>query len=171
MREPYLDFVPEVHPDAWVHPSVQLIGDVHVAARANLWPYVVARGDQGAIWIGAETNIQDATVLHATGGISIVRVGARVTVGHRAILHGCVVGDDCLVGMGSILLDNCEVGDWCVIGAGTLVPVGMKIPPRSLVLGSPGRVVRELRDVDVERIRNGHRTYLRLASEYPSSTG
>ena len=94
--------------------------------------------------MGACTSIQDGTIAHATGGESTTTIGARVVCGHRVILHGCKVGSDCLLGMGSTLLDNCEIGDECVIGAGALVPVGRKIPPRSLVLGIPGRVVREI---------------------------
>lgn len=166
MIERYLELTPNVHPEAWVHPTVAVLGDVTVARGATLWPYVVARGDQGAVVIGEDTNIQDLTMLHATGGISTVTVGARVTVGHRVTLHGARVGDDCLIGMGSILLDNCEIGDWCVIGAGALIPVGMKVPPRSLVLGMPGRIVRQINDKDVERIQKGHRTYLELAAGY-----
>jgi carbonic anhydrase/acetyltransferase-like protein (isoleucine patch superfamily) len=164
--EAFGDLVPRVHPEAWVHPSASLLADVQLGPRVSVWPGVVLRGDQGGIVIGADTNLQDLTVAHATGGISTVRIGARVTVGHRAILHGCVVEDDCLVGMGSILLDNCHVEPWCLIGAGTVVPPGMRIPTGSLVLGSPARVVRPLRDKDREGIRTGCRTYLELAAKY-----
>lgn len=102
MIEAYGDLVPEVHPDAWIHPSAHLLGDVAVAARANVWPTAVLRGDQGKVTIGEETNVQDGVIAHGTGGLSVVTIGARVTVGHRAILHGCVVEDDVLVGMGKI---------------------------------------------------------------------
>lgn len=166
MIETWNGFHPRIDPTAWVHASAVIIGDVTLGARVSVWPTVVLRGDQGSITVGEETNLQDGTIAHATGGVSTVVVGRRCTVGHRALLHGCRVGDDCLVGMGSILLDNCEVGDEAVIGAGALVPVGMKVPPRALVLGVPGKVARTLSDRDLERIRTGHTTYLRLLGEY-----
>lgn len=166
MIENYGPLRPDLHPDAWVHPGAHVLADVHLAARVSVWPTAVLRGDQGRVSIGEDTNIQDGVVAHGTGGVSVVTVGARCTVGHRAILHGCVVEDDVLVGMGSILLDNCHVESWCVIGAGALVPSGMRIPSGSLVLGSPGRVVRTLREADRERIRHGCREYLRLMRGY-----
>ncbi|MFZ5476160.1 MAG: gamma carbonic anhydrase family protein [Myxococcota bacterium] len=166
MIERYLHHLPVVDPTAFVHPTAQLIGDVRLAARASVWPGCVLRGDQGGVEIGEETNIQDLTVAHATGGISSVRIGARCTVGHRVILHGCVVEDDCLVGMGSILLDNCHVETGCIIGAGALVPVGVRIPAGSLVLGSPGRVVRTLGERDYAAIRKGREAYLKLVEDY-----
>lgn len=160
---------PVVHPSAWVHASAQLLGDVRLGPRVSVWPGVVLRGDQGAIEVGEETNLQDLTVAHATGGLSTVRIGARVTVGHRVILHGCVVEDDCLIGMGSILLDNCHVERGCIIGAGAVVPVGMRIPAGSLVLGMPAKVVRPLREKDYEQIRTGCAAYLELADRYRAS--
>lgn len=166
MIEAYGDLHPELHPEAWVHPGAHVLADVKLAARVNVWPTAVLRGDQGRVTIGEETNVQDGVVAHGTGGVSVVSVGARCTIGHRAILHGCVVEDDVLVGMGSILLDNCHVERWCVIGAGALVPGGMRIPSGSLVLGSPGRVVRTLREADRERIRHGRDEYLKLMRGY-----
>ncbi len=166
MIEAYGALTPDLHPDAWVHPSAQLLGDVAVAARASVWPTAVLRGDQGKVTIGEATNVQDAVVAHGTGGLSVVTIGARVTVGHRAILHGCVVEDDVLVGMGSILLDNCHIEPWVIIGAGALVPAGVRIPSGSLVLGSPGRVVRTLTERDRERIRYGCSEYLKLVAGY-----
>lgn len=149
-----------------MHANAVIIGDVELAAGVNIWPGVVLRGDQGAIRIGAESNIQDGSIAHATGGISSTTIGAGCTVGHRALLHGCTVSDHCLIGMGSIILDNAHVGEWCVIGAGALVPVGARIPPRSLVLGIPGRVVRAVSERDLERIEIGRKTYLELARTY-----
>lgn len=169
MIENYLHHAPRIDPSAFVHPGAHVLGDVTMAARASLWPTAVLRGDQGAVHIGEETNIQDGAIAHATGGLSEVRIGARVTVGHRAILHGCIVDDDCLVGMNSILLDNCHVARHCIIGAGALVPVGMRIPEGSLVLGSPARVVRALTEKDLQRIAIGCQTYMRLAREYRSA--
>lgn len=166
MIERFGSLAPLVHPEAWVHPSAHLLGDVKLAARASVWPTVVLRGDQGAVVIGEDTNLQDGTIAHGTGGVSVVTIGARCTVGHRALLHGCVVEDDVLVGMGSILLDNCHIESWCVIGAGALVRSGMHVPTGSLVLGTPGRIVRTLTEADRERIRHGCAEYLRLAATY-----
>lgn len=157
---------PSIDPSAWVHPSASILGDVQLGPRVSVWPGVVLRGDQGAIVVGEETNLQDLTCAHATGGFSTVTIGARVTVGHRVILHGCTVEDDCLIGMGSILLDNCHIERGCIIGAGAVVPVGMRIPAGSLVLGMPAKVVRPLRDKDYEQIRGGYQAYLELADRY-----
>ena len=167
MIESYRDLVPQVHPEAFVHDQAVLIGDVHIGARASIWPGTVLRGDQGAVFIGEETSIQDGSLGHATLGRSVTRVGARCTVGHRVILHGCLVDDDVLVGMGAILLDNCRIGAFSVIGAGALVPTDRVIPPRSMVMGVPGRVVREITDEEIEGwIRHGHAEYLRLCEDY-----
>lgn len=166
MFEGYRGYFPNVHPTAWVHATAVVLGDVTLAAGANIWPTVVLRGDQGAIVIGEHSNIQDGSVAHATGGLSKTTIGARVTVGHRAILHGCTVEDDCLIGMGSIVLDNAHIEPWCIIGAGAIVPAGVRIPSGSLVLGMPGRVVRQLSEEDRERIRIGCRVYSELSATY-----
>jgi carbonic anhydrase/acetyltransferase-like protein (isoleucine patch superfamily) len=163
----YRDFTPRIDPTAFVHAAAVLIGEVSVGARASIWPGVVLRGDQGGVSIGAETNLQDGTIAHATGGLSSTIVGARVTVGHRVLLHGCIVEDDCLIGMGAILMDNCHIGTGSVIGAGAMVTKGKIIPPLSLVLGSPARVVKTLTQTEsAEIISHGHQEYLRLAAEY-----
>ncbi len=162
MIESWGGCTPVIPASAWVHPSAVVIGDVVLGERVSVWPGVVLRGDQGAIVVGDETNLQDGTIAHATGGVSTVRIGARCTVGHRVILHGCVVGDDCLVGMGSIVLDNAAIGSWSVVGAGALVPVGMAAGMGVLLLGMPARVVRAVTDKDRERIATGHRAYLEL---------
>lgn len=163
----YRGLLPRVDPSAWVHPMATLIGEVTLGPRVSVWPGVVLRGDQGAIVIGEESNLQDGTIAHCTGALSTTTVGARVTVGHRVLLHGCTVGDDCLVGMGAILLDNCVIEPLSVVGAGALVPAGRRFPARSLLMGSPARVVRTLSDADIERIiRHGHAEYLRLAAHY-----
>ena len=155
-------YTPVVPASAWVHPSAVLIGHVVLGERVSVWPGVILRGDQGAILVGDETNLQDGTIAHATGGISTVQIGARCTVGHRVLLHGCIVGDDCLVGMGSIVLDNARVGVGSILGAGALVPVGAQIPSGVMAFGAPARVIRPLRDADRERIATGHQAYLML---------
>ena len=145
MLQSFDGHAPRVHDTAWVHEGAWVIGDVSLAAGASIWPTAVLRGDMNPIRVGEDTNIQDGAILHTTDNLSTTVVGSRVTVGHRAILHGCQVGDGCLIGMGAILLDNVEVGAGCLIGAGALVTQRVVIEPGSLVLGSPARVVRPLR--------------------------
>ncbi len=165
--EPFQDHTPVIGEEVWVDPSVVVIGEVEVGRRSSLWPGVVLRGDQGRIVIGEETSIQDGTIGHATRGMSTTTVGDRCTVGHRVILHGCTVEDDCLVGMGSILLDNCLIGRGSVIAAGAVVSPGKVIPPGSLVIGVPGRVVRTLDPAETaHHIAHGRDEYVRLAAIY-----
>jgi len=166
MIEPYLRLHPEIHPSAWVHSAGTVIGEVSLGPRVSVWPSAVIRGDMGPIVFGEDSNLQDGAVAHNTGGKSTTTIGPRVTVGHRAILHGCTVEHDCLIGMGAILLDNCHIEPNCVIGAGALVPMGRRIPAGSLVLGSPGRVVRELRDADLSWIAHSWRVYSETAQIY-----
>jgi carbonic anhydrase/acetyltransferase-like protein (isoleucine patch superfamily) len=164
--ESFRHFTPQVHPEAWVHGSAVLIGEVELAEGVTIWPGVVLRGDMGAIRIGARSNIQDNSVVHMTSGHSITVVGERVTVGHRALLHGCRVGNDCLIGMGSILLDNAVIPDGCIVGAGSLVTGGKTFEPGSLILGSPARSIRPLGDKDYKQIHYSWNHYLETAEHY-----
>lgn len=167
MNEAYKGTVPAVDPAAWVHDNAVLIGDVVIKARANVWPGCVLRGDQGRIEIGEETSIQDGTIAHCTGGMSTTVIGDRCTVGHRVVLHGCKVADDCLIGMGAILLDNCEIGSGSIIGAGALIPVGKKIPPGSKVMGIPGKIVGQVSEFEAKlMIGGGHHEYQKLLADY-----
>jgi len=167
MNESYKGLDPQISDTAWVHETAVLIGDVHIDSKANVWPACVLRGDQGRISIGPETSIQDGTIAHCTGGMSQTVIGARCTVGHRVVLHGCIVEDDCLIGMGAILLDNCEIGTGSIIGAGALIPVGKKIPPRSKVMGVPGKIVGEVSDWEYQMmIGGGHHEYQNLLADY-----
>lgn len=166
--EPFKSLSPRLHPKAFVHPSAQLLGDVELSEDSSTWPLVVMRGDSGAIRIGARSNVQDLTVIHATDGLSKSTVGEECTVGHRVILHGCTVGDRCLVGMGSILLDNVEVGDDSFIAAGSLLTPNKKFPPRSFIMGSPAIRVREVSEKDVAWIAHSWRAYKDLADAYRS---
>lgn len=169
MIEPYLHSTPSLHPTAWVHPLACLMGDVTLGANVSIWPGVILRGDQGSITIEEDTNIQDGSVAHATGGRSTVFIGPRVVVGHRVILHGCRVEGDSLIGMGSIILDNTVIEPGCIIGAGSLIPEGKRIPSGSLVIGSPGKIVRTLSVHDYERIKIGVQTYINLKDVYSKS--
>lgn len=164
--ERYRDFLPKVDPTAFVHDRATVIGEVSIGAESSIWPTAVLRGDDGPLVIGERTSIQDGSVVHATTGFSKTTVGARVTVGHRVILHGCTVEDDCLIGMGAILLDNCVIGRGSLIGAGALVTVGQVIPPGSLVLGMPAKVVRPCGEKERAMIEMGWREYVERTHEY-----
>lgn len=164
--EPFEQFTPRIHPAAFVHPGAHVIGEVEIGDEASVWPAAVLRGDHGAIRIGARTSIQDGSVAHATENVSTTVVGLECTVGHRVVLHGCKVGDRCLVGMGSILLDGVELGDDCFVGAGTLLTPGKKFPPGSFILGSPGTRVREVSAKEREWIAYSWRAYQDLARRH-----
>lgn len=141
-----------IHPTAYVAPNATIVGDVRVADGASVWFGCVLRGDNAAITIGARTNVQDLTVIHADVGQPCT-LGEDVTVGHRAVLHGATVENGALVGIGAIVLNGAVVGREALVGAGALVPERMIIPPRHLALGVPARVVRELTDEEIERLR------------------
>jgi carbonic anhydrase/acetyltransferase-like protein (isoleucine patch superfamily) len=160
---------PQIHADAFVHADSTIIGDVVIGPFATIWPGVVLRGDMGRIVIGAESSVQDGSVVHLTEGLSETIVGARVTVGHRVILHGCVVEDACLIGMGAIVLDNAHIGTGSVVGAGALVTIGKRIPAGSLVLGSPASVTRAVGDKERALIDGGWRTYVDYGRRYRAS--
>jgi carbonic anhydrase/acetyltransferase-like protein (isoleucine patch superfamily) len=166
MIESYRNFHPKIDVSAWVHADATVIGEVQLAAGVSIWPRVVLRGDQGLISIGENANVQDGSISHDTGAHSETRIGPRTTVGHGAILHGCRVEGDSIIGMGSILLDNCVIGTNCIIGAGALIAPGKIIPPNSVVMGSPGRVVRAITENDLAWIEHSWRIYKDLAAEY-----
>ena len=134
---------PDVEPTAWVADSAQVIGQVVIGADASIWFGVVIRGDTDPIHIGASTNIQDGSVLHADHGKPL-RIGNHVTVGHKVMLHGCTVGDGSLIGIGAIVLNGAKIGRGCIVGAGALVTEGKEFPDGSMILGSPAKAVREL---------------------------
>ncbi|MGH7442395.1 MAG: gamma carbonic anhydrase family protein, partial [bacterium] len=158
MIQPYQDKFPRCDGEARVHSSAVLIGDVILGDQVSVWPQAVLRADYAAIRIGARTNLQDGVVVHNDHGRPAL-IGADCVVGHRAVVHGCSVGERCLIGIGAILLNGCVIGDESVIGAGALVPEGRVIPPRSLVLGVPGRVVRPVSDEELLRTRQGVDNY------------
>ena len=151
---------------AWVAKSAQVIGDVVLGARASVWFGCVVRGDEHQIRLGAETNLQDLSVVHISAGKWPTIVGARVTVGHRVVLHGCTVQDLCLVGIGSIVMDGAVIGQESIVGAGSLVSPGTQIPPRSLALGSPARVKRPLTEAELTMLRERAASYVGYASRF-----
>jgi carbonic anhydrase/acetyltransferase-like protein (isoleucine patch superfamily) len=130
-----------IHPTAFIAPTAAVMGEVTLDEESSVWYGSVIRGDMAPISIGAQTNIQDGTIVHVDEGVPCT-IGRRVGVGHRVILHGCIVEDDCLIGMGSVLLNEVHIGSGSVVAAGAVVPEGMQVPPRSLVMGVPARIVR-----------------------------
>lgn len=164
MKRSFQGRQPQVHPTAFVHDSAELIGKVFLAEGSSVWPGCVLRGDISDIRVGAGSNVQDLTVIHTREGHPTV-VGRGVTVGHRAILHGCRVGDRTLVGMGAIVMEA-VVGKECLIGAGALITAGMKIPAGSLVLGAPAKVVRKLRPEEKRMLARSERSYRALAKAH-----
>ncbi len=159
------DKQPRLDPSAWVAPNATLIGDVRLAAQSSVWWHVVIRADNDLIEIGAGSNIQDGSILHTDEGLPM-RIGSFVTVGHMAVVHGCTVGDQSLIGIKSVILNGAVIGNQCLIGANTLIPEGRIIPDRSLVMGSPGKVVRELSDADLSRFARNARHYVHNAQRY-----
>jgi carbonic anhydrase/acetyltransferase-like protein (isoleucine patch superfamily) len=143
--------VTKIHPTVFIAPTASVMGDVTLGEEASVWYGAVLRGDMAPIVIGAQSNIQDGTIVHVDDGVPCV-VGQRVGVGHRVILHGCTVGDDCLIAMGSVLLNGVTIGSGSVVAAGAVVPEGMQVPPRSLVMGLPGRIVRQVDSGLAERV-------------------
>jgi gamma-carbonic anhydrase len=168
-----------VRPFGGVHPqlghevhlaeSATVIGDVVLGDETSVWFGAIVRGDVGAVRIGRRTNVQDLTMVHVTGGEADTTIGDEVTIGHRVVLHGCRVEDGCLIGIGAIVLDHCVVGEGSLVGAGALLTPGTRIPPRSLVLGAPARVVRPLRDEEARMGSEGAARYVALASAYRKS--
>ncbi|MBU0661671.1 gamma carbonic anhydrase family protein [Patescibacteria group bacterium] len=159
------DKKPAIDPSCFVSENAFVIGDVSIGKRSSIWFGAVVRADVEKISIGERTNIQDLCVLHveSTHGLAI---GNEVTVGHRAILHGCCIGNRVLVGMGAIIMNGANIGDDCIIGAGALITEKMQIPPRSLVLGMPGKLKRTLTEEEIAAITLSAGRYTKLAAEY-----
>ena len=143
---------PQIDPESWIAPTAIVIGDVRLARNASIWWNATARGDNDPISIGENSNIQDNSVLHTDEGVPL-SIGRDVTVGHLVMLHGCTIGDGSLIGIGSVLLNHSVIGKGCIVGANTLIPEGKTFPDYSLIVGSPGKVVRQLSEEQVARIR------------------
>ena len=165
MLIPFKEKNPTVHETVFLAPGAYIIGDVQVGKETSIWFNAVLRGDEDAITIGDRCSIQDNSSIHLSEGSPVI-VEDEVTVGHNVILHGCTVKKRCIIGMGSTILDGAIIGEECIIGANTLIPSGKVIPPRSLVIGSPGKVVRELTDKDFELIQLSIDTYVEKSYIY-----
>src|SRR5689334_14255423 len=145
------DRAPDVAPTAYIAEQATLVGRVVVGERASFWPGASARGDNETIAVGSETNVQEGAVLHADPGFPLT-IGERVTVGHQAMLHGCTVGDGSLIGIQAVILNGARIGKHCLVGAGAIVTERKEFPDRSLILGAPAKVVRQLSDEDVKNL-------------------
>ncbi len=156
---------PEIDPLAWVAPSATVIGQVSLAKNVSIWWGATLRGDTDHIVVGENSNIQDNSVLHTDPGLQLL-VGRDVTVGHSVILHGCTIGDGCLIGMGATLLNRSVIGKNSIVGANTLIPEGKTYPERSLIIGTPGRVIRQLSDEEVARLSIGIAHYIEKSQAY-----
>lgn len=166
MLRPFGGRMPRVHPTAYIDSSAQVIGDVEVGEESSVWMGVVIRGDVHSIRVGRRTNVQDVTVVHAMKGTHPTAVGDEVTIGHAAVIHGCTIESQCLIGMGAILLNGVTIGSGTIVAAGALLPEGMQVPPRSLVMGSPGRIKRALSDAEVAGIREYAERYVQYRLDY-----
>ena len=163
---PYIGRTPAVPASCWLAPTAVLVGDVTLGEDCSFWFHTVARGDVHWIRVGDRTNVQDGAVLHVTNRTAPLRIGSDVSVGHGAIVHGCTIRDRVLVGMGAVVMDHAVVGEDSLVGARALVTERTEIPPRSLVVGAPARVVRELRDDEVARVRQNAANYVRYSRVY-----
>ena len=156
---------PQVHATAWVADSAQVIGSVTLGEDASVWFGTVVRGDTDSITIGAGSNVQDASVLHADFGQPLV-IGERVTVGHQVMLHGCTIGDESLIGIGAVVLNGARIGKNCLVGAGALVTEGKEFPDGSMILGSPAKAVRQLTPEQIEGLRLSAQHYVDNARRF-----
>lgn len=159
---------PQIAESAWVADSAEVMGDVVLGEEVSIWFGVVARGDTDTIRIGARTNIQDLSVLHADIGVPLT-IGSGVTVGHKAMLHGCTIGDDSLIGIGAVVLNGAKIGKGCLVGAGSLVTEGKEFPDGAMIMGSPARVVRQLTPEQLQRLRLSAQHYVDNARRFKTS--
>jgi gamma-carbonic anhydrase len=166
MIKSFLEQTPRVHPTVFIADDAFVIGDVEIGEDSSVWFGSVIRGDVNYIRIGARTNIQDHTVIHVNSGTHPTILEAEITVGHRVTLHGCYVESGSLIGIGSILLDGVRIGRESLIAAGSLVTPNTQIPPRSMVMGAPARVRRELTDDEIEHLRHSWEHYVELKNQY-----
>lgn len=156
---------PRVAASAWVADNAQVLGDVIIGEGASVWFGVTVRGDTDTITIGAGSNVQDGSVLHADEGVPLT-IGSNVTVGHQVMLHGCTIGDESLIGIGAIVLNGAKIGRNCLVGAGALVTEGKAFPDGSMILGSPARVVKSLSPEQIEGLRRSAQHYTQNAERY-----
>jgi len=156
---------PSIHETSFVAENATIIGDIRLAEDSSIWYGCVLRGDINYIQVGARSNIQDLTAVHVDSNLP-VKIGEDVTIGHSAVLHGCVIEDRCLIGMGAVILDGAVIGTGAVVGAGSVVPPGKKIKPHTLVAGVPAQKLRELTDEDYENLKHHAEAYVKYANRH-----
>jgi len=159
-------FTPEINENVFIADNARIVGDVKIGAKSSIWYNVTLRGDVMPIRIGKEANIQDGSVLHGTYGKYACTVEDRVTIGHQVTLHGCTIGRESLIGMGSIVMDGAHVGEQCIVGAGSLVTEGANFPPRSLIIGRPAKVKRPLNEEEIKALSHSADNYLLYKTWY-----
>ena len=165
---PHGDAIPQVAESAWVAPGAFVIGDVHLGEESSVWYGAVLRGDTEPIRVGARTNVQDGCILHADPGFPAV-VGQGCVVGHNAVVHGCQIGDNCLVGMGATILNGAKIGHHSIVAAGAVVPEGREFPPHSLIVGVPAKRAGEVTDEKAADIERGASEYVERAAAHRES--
>ena len=165
MIKEYKGIEPKIDETAFIAESADVVGQVTIERNANIWYGSVLRGDDNYITVGENTNIQDGSVVHISEGHPTI-IGKNVTIGHKSIIHGCEIGDNTLIGMGSIVLDGAKVGEFTLLGAGSLVPPGKEIPSGVLAMGSPAKVIRELSDEEKENLTKSALKYVKLANNH-----
>lgn len=171
MLRPYRGRMPVVDPSVYVDPSAQVVGDVEIGAESSVWMNAVVRGDVNYIRIGARSNVQDGTIIHVMHDTHPTLIGDDVTLGHGVIAHGCTIRDRVLIGMGAVLLNGAEIGEDSIVAAGSLVTEGARVPPRSLVMGSPAKVKRVLDAAQVASILEYASNYVRYRLNYMNPQG
>jgi carbonic anhydrase/acetyltransferase-like protein (isoleucine patch superfamily) len=165
----FKEFIPKIDDTNYVAPGAMVIGNVEMGEHVNIWHNCVLRGDVNKIVIGDRTNIQDLSMLHVTESSDLV-IGSEVSVGHSVTLHGCKVDSHCLIGMGSTILDNAHIKECCIVAAGSVVPPGKTYPARSMIMGSPAKVTRELTEKEIDFIKKHHKSYLGYKEDFKSSS-
>ena len=166
MIKEFQNSLPQLGQKVYISENAAVIGNVILGDEVNIWFGSVLRGDMHYIKIGNRSNVQDNAVVHVTTAVSPTNIGSGVTVGHGAIIHGCTIGDDCMIGMGAIIMDDAVIGSGSLVGAGALVPPNMKVPPKSLVVGMPGKVIREIKNEELKMILDRPQEYIELAAIY-----
>lgn len=161
----FKEFYPKIDSSAWVAPSADVIGNVEIGENSSIWFGCVLRGDVNEIKIGKNTNVQDLSMIHMDTNSKTI-LGDNVTIGHKVMLHGCIIEDNCLIGMSATILDNAVIGEGSIVGANSLVTSGKKFPPKSLIMGSPAKVVKELTQEDVEGLINHAGHYVDYKNDY-----
>lgn len=164
MKEMLKDLIPSVNASCFVHKTAVIIGNVKLAENVSVWPNAVLRGDIAGIEIGENSNVQDNTSIHVNHDRPVI-IGKGTTLGHNVVVHGSVIGNNCLIGMNAVVLES-ELGDNCIVGAGSVVTAGKKIPSGSLVMGIPGKIIRQLTEDEINATLNNAKEYVRLAAIY-----